>query len=328
VELTDRGRYIPHPIGLVQELAIMSDVVFDPSISYNPTACSYCGSHAYSIVVSGPTVPIFACTNCGLMRQGWVSESVRNSPIFTEYAGGVERFTRQRAEKEAAHKGDFLTISDRLDEFLPKKGRVLEIGCAMGTTLNGFREKGWQVLGVEPEKWTSDIAKMRHGLEVICAPFQEAGLPKESFDAILLLHVIEHVSNPFKALCDIADLVRPGGYLVLETPRYDTLMFKILRGRERSVIPQHLHYFTRATMLLMCRHAGFEVVRMDAVGRTVTLDRLSFYLAKFLGSKRATKTITKLSDFLHLNDIRIYVNLHDMMRVYLKKSNAAGNPPG
>ena len=237
------------------------------------------------------------------------------------YAGGLERFVRQRAEKEAAHKGDFLRISDRLEEFLPNKGRrLLEIGCAMGTVLDGFREKGWQVLGVEPEKWSAEIARRRYGLEVICAPFQEAGLPKESFDAILLLHVIEHVSDPFKSLCDLANLVRPGGYLVLETPRYDTLMFKILRGRERSVIDAHLHYFTRKSMLTMCRHAGFEAVRVEAVGRTVTLDRLSFYFAKLLGSQRATNPIIRLSDFLHLNKIHIHINLHDMMRLYLQKN--------
>jgi 2-polyprenyl-3-methyl-5-hydroxy-6-metoxy-1,4-benzoquinol methylase len=172
---------------------------------------------------------------------------------------------------------------------------------------------------VEPEEWTSEIAKRKYGLEVICAPFQEAGLPKESFDAILLLHVIEHVRDPFKSLRDIADLVRPGGYLVLETPRYDTLMFKMLRGRERSVIPQHLHYFTRKSMLAMCGDAGFGAIKVEAVGRTVTLDRLSFYLAKFLRSQGATKATTSLSDFLHLNRIRIHVNLHDMMRLYLQK---------
>ena len=159
----------------------MDDVIFDPSTSYNPAVCCYCRSSAYSNVVSGPTVPIIACTQCGLMWQGWVAESVKNSPIFIDYAGGVERFTRQRAEKEAAHQGDFLRISDRLEEFLPNKGRLLEIGCAMGTTLNGFREKGWRVLGVEPEKWTSEIAINKYGLEVICAPFQESGLAKESF---------------------------------------------------------------------------------------------------------------------------------------------------
>ena len=304
---------------LVQRITIMDDVVFDPAAEYDPAVCSYCGSHSYSTIVTGPTVPIIACTGCGLMRQGWVSEKVKNDAIFVDYAGGVERFTRQRKEKEAAHIGDFLRIADRLEELLPNTRRLLEIGCAMGTTLNGFRERGWQVLGVEPEKWTADIARSKYGLEVISAPFQEAGLPNESFDAILLLHVIEHVSDPFKSLCDMAELIRPGGYLVLETPRYDTPTFKILRGRERSVIPQHLHYFTRKSMLMMCRQANFDAIRVEAVGRTVTLDRLSFYFAKFLGSYRATKPITSLSDFLHLNKARVYINLHDMMRLYLQK---------
>jgi hypothetical protein len=72
-------------------------------------------------------------------------------------------------------------------------------------------------------------------------------------------------------------------------------------------------------MLAMCRDAGFEAIKVEAVGRTVTLDRLSFYLAKFLRSKAATKAITNQSDFLHLNRIRIHVNLHDMMRLYLQK---------
>lgn len=297
----------------------MDDVAFNPWASYDPAVCSYCGSREYSTVVSGPTVPIIACTHCGLMRQGWVSESVKRSLIFVEYAGGTDRFERQKAEKEAAQKGDFLRIADRLEQLLPDKGRVLEIGCAMGTTLNGFREKGWRVQGVEPEKWSAEIARSKYGLEVISVPFQEAGLPKESFDAILLLHVIEHVCDPFKALCDIRGLVRPGGYLVLETPRYDTLTFHILRGRERSVIPDHLHYFTRKSMLAMCRDAGFEATRIEAVGRTVTLDRLSFYLAKLLRSQRAMEAITRLSDFLHLNSIRVHINLHDIMRLYLRK---------
>jgi 2-polyprenyl-3-methyl-5-hydroxy-6-metoxy-1,4-benzoquinol methylase len=299
----------------------MDNVAFDPSVSYDPSVCRYCGSSAYSKVVSGPTVPIIACTKCGLMRQGWTSESVKQSSIFIDHAGGIERFKRQKAEKEEAHTNDFLRISDRLQEFLPSKGRILEIGCAMGTTLKGFRDKGWQVTGVEPDQWTSEIAKSKYGLDVISAPFEEAGLAKESFDAILLLHVIEHLSDPFKALCNIADLIRPGGYLVLETPRYDTLMFRILKGRERSVISEHLYYFTRKSMLAMCGDAGFHASRVEAVGRTVTLDRLSFLLAKFLGSQRATKVITNLSDSLHLNKIRVHVNLHDMMRLYLQKQN-------
>ena len=288
---------------------------------YSPEACSYCGSRSYSTVVTGPTVPIIKCASCGLMRRGWISEAVKNAHLFVDYAGGTERHRRQRREKEVAHTIDFLKISDVLEEYLPRKGRFLEIGCAMGTTLNGFRQRGWNVTGVEPEQWTCEQAIARYGLEVVCAPFEEAGLPRESFDAVLLLHVIEHLNDPFKALKQIADLIRPSGFLVLETPRYDTVTFRLLKGRERSVIADHIHYFTRPTMLMMCRDAGFEVQKIEAVGRTVTVDRLCFYAAKFSRSQRATKIINGFSDFLHLNRIRIHINLHDMMRLYLQKPN-------
>ena len=298
----------------------MDTAAFDPASLYDPTACSYCGSRAYSSVVTGPTVPIIKCTSCGLMRQGWVAEDIKKSQIFIDYAGGEDRFWKQKAEKEAAQRGDFLRIADRLERLLPSKGKLLEIGCAMGTTLNGFREKGWQVLGVEPDQKSAEIARQRHGLEVISVPFQEAGLAKESFDAVLLLHVIEHVCDPFQALRDIADLIRPGGYLVLETPRYDTLTFYVLRGRERSVIADHLHYFTRKSLLAMCKKAGYEPVRVEAVGRTVTLDRLSFYFAKLLRSQHAAAAITRISDSWHLNKVRVHINLHDMMRLYIIKA--------
>ena len=297
----------------------MDDVPFDPAATYDPSSCSNCGSGEYTTVVSGPTVPIIRCTSCGLMRQGWVSEAVKRSRIFVDYAGGMDRFRRQKAEKEAAQQGDFLQIADRLEQLLPQKGKLLEIGCAMGTTLVGFREKGWRVLGVEPEEWCAEIARSKHGLEVISAPFQEAGLAKNSFDAIILLHVIEHVCDPLQALRDIRELLRPGGYLVLETPRYDTPTFFLLRGRERSVIHDHLHYFTRKTMSDMCRKAGYDPVRTEAVGRTVTLDRLSFYFAKFLRSQYAMHAITRFSDRFRLNNVRVHINLHDMMRLYLRK---------
>ena len=191
----------------------------------------------------------------------------------------------------------------------------------MGTTLSGFRQKGWQVLGVEPEQWSCEQAKSKYGLEVICAPFERAGLQRESFDVVLLLHVIEHLNDPFTALRQITDLIRPGGFLVLETPRYDTPSFRLLKGRERSVIPEHLHYFTRKSMLMMCRDAGFEARRVDAVGRTVTLDRLCFYAARLLRSPTAAKVINGMSDSLRLNEWHIHINLHDMMRLYLQKSD-------
>jgi SAM-dependent methyltransferase len=287
---------------------------------YNPAVCCFCGSGAYRQVVSGPLAPIIACTGCGLMRRGVLPEHIVRNYSYTSYAGGYERCIRQKEEKEISQIVDYLEAVKQLEKFLPKKGHLLEIGCAMGTTLNEYRRRGWDVCGVEPEQWACDCARERYGLNVVNATFQEAGFEKSSFEAVLMFHVIEHLTNPAEAFCQIAQLIKPRGYLVLETPRFDSLMFKILRGRERSVIPGHLYYFTPKTIAALSRSAGFEIARLDFVGRTVTIDRLCFYAAKFLNLPWATRLITGLSERLHLNKVRVHINLYDMMRLYLRKA--------
>lgn len=284
---------------------------------YNPAICCYCGSDKHSLVVSGPIVRVITCAECGLMRQGFLSGAQTWSIV--SYAGGNDRFFRQRKDKEAAQVIDYLKIIPQLEKFMPEKGRLLEIGCAMGALLNEIRKLGWKVSGVEPEEWTCEIARNKYGLDVINSTFQEANFEEAFFDVVLLLHVIEHLPNPAKGLSQIARLIRPGGYLVLETPRYDTLWFKLLKGRERSVIPGHVYYFTQETIQALAHKLGLEVVKLESVGRTLTLDRLCFYLAKFLNSDRATSVLNFVSNTLRLNKVRVHINLRDMMRLYLRK---------
>jgi 2-polyprenyl-3-methyl-5-hydroxy-6-metoxy-1,4-benzoquinol methylase len=253
------------------------------------------------------------------MRQGFSEPTQKNK--FLSFAGGEERFYKQRIDKEKNQVRDYLKIIAKLEKLTSQKGHMLEIGCAMGVLLNEIRNRGWKVTGIEPEEWTCKIARERYGLNVINKPFQEAGLEESSFDAILMLHVIEHLPDPAKGLSQIARMIKPGGHLVLETPRFDTLWFKLLRGRERSVISGHLYYFTGKTMRDLASKAQLEVVLLESVGRTVTIDRLCFYLAKFLDFELATKALTSISDFFHLNKLHIKINLRDMMRVYLRRTN-------
>ncbi|MBN1788213.1 MAG: class I SAM-dependent methyltransferase [Sedimentisphaerales bacterium] len=283
---------------------------------YNPTTCCNCGSEKYSMKANG-AVPVIACRECGLMRRGFLPDI--KHPSFTSYAGGNERFLQQRKDKEAAQLADFLKIMPQLDKYMPEKGRLLEIGCAMGTLLDRIRNLGWDVTGVEPEDGTYQIARDEYKLNIINSTFQDAGLEESSFDVVIMLHVIEHLFDPKTGLQQIAKLIRPGGFLVLETPRFDTIWFRLMKSKERSVIRGHYYYFTRKTIQDLAIQAGFEVVQLDSVGRTVTLDRLCFYAAKFINSEGITRFITRFSDKLHLNKVSVYINLHDMMRVYLRR---------
>lgn len=285
---------------------------------YDPEICCQCGSTSYKVIASGPVVPVILCTQCGLMRQGPGSKD-QESFSLTSCAGGDERYTEQRLEKESTQLIDYLKVLPKLEKVRPAKGKLLEIGCSTGRLLNEIQKAGWLASGVEPDKWAYNLAKETYGLDVINAYFQDAGYANEIFDVILMFHVIEHIPNPFNSLKQLNKLIKPGGILVMETPRYDTIWFKMLKGRERSVIPGHLHYFTKKSLTDMASKAGFELIELDSVGRTLTLDRLCYSISKVSNSKTLSKTLAKLSDTLHLNKVKLYINLHDMMRLYLRK---------
>ncbi len=285
---------------------------------YEPEICYQCGSSDYKLIASGPVVPVIRCTQCGLMRQG-LKKEIKDSFSLQSCAGGSERYIKQRLEKEATQLVDYVKVLPNLERIQATKGTLLEIGCSTGLLLDEFRKAGWDAAGVEPDAWAYNLAKEKHDLSVTNAYFQEAGYADDTFDVVVMLHVIEHIPNPLKALKQLNKLIKPGGILVMETPRYDTIWFKFLKGRERSVIPGHLYYFTRKSLTEMASNAGFELIKLDSVGRTLTLDRLCYSISKVSNSKKISKALTTLSDRLHLNKVRLHLNMHDMMRLYLRK---------
>jgi predicted SAM-dependent methyltransferase len=134
-----------------------------------------------------------------------------------------------------------------------------------------------------------------------------------------MLHIIEHLGHPRSALEKIEEILRPGGILVIETPRFDTIWFRLLRHRERSVIQDHTYYFTRKSLSEMIRRTGLSVSRLDSVGRTLTLDRLGYNFAKVVNLKSFSRLLIRTSDRLHLHRYSIHLNFRDMMRLFARK---------
>ncbi len=69
----------------------------------------------------------------------------------------------------------------------------------------------------------------------------------------------------------------------------------------------------------MAYNAGIDLSELNSVGRTLTLDRLCYSISKVANSEKIANALTALSDRMHLNRIRLHLNMHDMMRLYLRK---------
>jgi 2-polyprenyl-3-methyl-5-hydroxy-6-metoxy-1,4-benzoquinol methylase len=133
-----------------------------------------------------------------------------------------------------------LMISDLVTRFPPRPSvRLLDVGCFNGYMSVIFKHLGYHVTGTDVYELESRAAifkKLR--IEFIHANFNELRLfeqpPEEPYDIVIIAQVIEHILNhPAGLVGSLADLMRPGGIMILTTPNPVTMMsaFRMLQGR-------------------------------------------------------------------------------------------------
>jgi SAM-dependent methyltransferase len=288
--------------------------------------CNLCGSSDASVVFEAGVAQasrVVKCNQCGLMYAS-PRAKLPDQDEIKEYDPEVTRraqeTNRDRYEKEEFQVRDYEDTRAYLRKAHPKRGRLLEIGCGMGFLLAKFREDGWDVEGIEPNRGYCEFIGEHHGIKASPAILEDDKRPPSTFDAVVMLHVIEHVPNPLGTLKEIHRVMKPGSTLVLETPRYDSLMFKLLRHRERSVsCDGHIYFFTTDSLKALCRKAGFKVEFVNYVGRSLNLARLFWNVGVMSKNRAVQRTIGKLSDFLRLHAVHLRLNARDMQRMVLRK---------
>jgi SAM-dependent methyltransferase len=139
-------------------------------------------------------------------------------------------------------------------------GTLLDVGSGTGEVLLAARERGWRGQGVEPERTAAAMARER-GLEVTVARLEESGLPERSFDVVSAFHVLEHMPDSREFLRGLARRARPGGYVVVEVPNWESMQRRRRRERWEGLRPrEHLVHFAPQTLRSTMRSAGITPV--------------------------------------------------------------------
>ncbi len=199
------------------------------------------------------------CHGCQLVfTSPWPSDADLTAAYATEYYGPASRrfwpilercvraFREQRARQIAS---------------LVPPGRALDIGCGRGWTLAALRDRGWQVQGVELNAAAARHAKEVLGIDVAVGEFDADQFLPESFDAVILWHVLEHLRSPGKTLAGVSRLLRPGGVLALAVP--NRASFQAAWAREAWFhldLPRHLWHFSRDDLHRLCQQNHLQIV--------------------------------------------------------------------
>jgi SAM-dependent methyltransferase len=288
--------------------------------------CPICGSERRTVVFPAGVAQInqvVTCDDCGMMYASPRRESADVVLIEEEEDFDWRDRDPQMFEKEQVQLDDTADSRALLDQLHPNRGKAMEIGSSFGFQLQQFRDRGWEVEGIEPNHNSARYAKEVLSIPTITTILEQASVADESVDVVVMLHVIEHIPDPVGTLREIFRVLKPGGHLVLETPRYDTLTFRLLRRRERSVsCDGHILFFTSHSLEDACTRAGFRKVRLDYVGRTLTLDRLAYNLGVMSKSRKLEERMIALARRLNLQKRKLKLNARDMQRIVVERPPA------
>lgn len=156
--------------------------------------------------------------------------------------------------------------------YLPKKPdlAVLDVGCGDGRYLRLIHEQYGiakeQLFGVEMSE--KQIARLNadgfHGLNGTLADVA-GSLKHNQFDLIVLLQVLEHLPDPLKDMERLAQMLRPGGVLIVETPNTQSIDFKLFKKRYWGGyhFPRHWNLFNQSVLEKMCDLVNLKVVAFN-----------------------------------------------------------------
>lgn len=150
---------------------------------------------------------------------------------------------------------------------------VLDVGCFTGLSLEVLQEEHAVPFGIELQEEAAQIAAAKFPGRVqscdIChkLPF------RESFAAITLTDVIEHLSDPLAALQSLAGALDAGGHILFTTPDTGSLVARLLGPLWPSRCPvHHIYLFNRANIARLLDRADFEIVHCSPLWKRYSLD--------------------------------------------------------
>lgn len=216
---------------------------------------------------------IVRCPSCGHMQLNRLPSpgelsgayAAAESDDYVDEESGQRATARATLEAIERHRGT---------------GDLLDLGCWVGFALDEARRRGWRPLGVEPSAFAASFARERMGLDVRMSELLEADLEPRAFDAAIMDDVLEHLPDPGGALDRVAELLRPAGVLHLALPDAGSPVARIMGRRWWSVLPTHVHYFTRHSLRVLLERRGWTVLELRTAPKVFTV---RYYLGRLEG---------------------------------------------
>jgi 2-polyprenyl-3-methyl-5-hydroxy-6-metoxy-1,4-benzoquinol methylase len=236
-----------------------------------PRGCPTCGSSDARHELDKDHLRIVRCNRCDLVYVNPTFDEAHYKRVYVsaEYQDIVRDLGIKSHEYRTRRFGQerVRLMSDQLPGVASP--RYLDVGCSTGFVVEAARDAGWNAVGIDLNPSAIEFGKTR-GLDLHAVALEDAAFEPESFDAVSLFDVLEHLLDPVRTLRACTRLLRPGGIVFLYVPNYDSAS-RMLMGKDAHFIwpTHHLNYYTPATIRDLMTREALDTVYLATEGLDV-----------------------------------------------------------
>lgn len=242
--------------------------------------CDLCKSDSTTLLYIKDSFNIVRCNNCGLV---YINPRLDSKILDQLYNKDNKDFDDQHFKTNINYylntkKDDEKTFEKRLKliQKYKKSGKLLDIGCSIGTFMDVARKNGWDVFGIDLSKASIDYCKKELKLNAKQGKLEDMKFPPNSFDVIIMSDLLEHVPSPISTLEEANHILKKNGLLFITTPNIGGITAKLmgtkwihLKSRE------HIYYFTPKTIEKALSKTGFKFIKCKSLGRVRNLKTIT-----------------------------------------------------
>jgi SAM-dependent methyltransferase len=170
-------------------------------------------------------------------------------------------------------------------------GRSLDVGCGRGEWVRLLKAHGWTAHGIDAfRNFKPD------GINFFHADLDNYS-PDLRYDFITLIHCFEHFADPAASLKKLANLLKPGGRVLIIVPNFGGAWSRLLADSWHMLrTDHHAFHYTPNSLTRILQNCSYQVLRTSTCSQyapsilQLRLERSSFYQRR-IGSIRPLRSL-------------------------------------
>jgi len=289
--------------------------------------CDLCGEDDFKPLFDECGFTFGQCRNCSLYYIRTRPTEQRQESIVRDYSFEKSQSSTEQEflEWSLFRKQECSEYLETIENFV-KEGRLLDVGCGIGTLMWFAKKRKWQVEGVELNKYRLEIAAGMNIGKIYSKPVEELNLPRTSYDIITMINVFSHLRSPKKTLRHLMSLIKPKGFLFIRTGEFRHNPTRHDLPPSGLGIPHHLIWNSEKTFEHYRKTIDADIVYYKSIPFNEYFVRNKFkYKSKKYYKQCAKKILRNIPGFINLVVILDNWNkrnnpIHDATVMYQKRS--------